>query len=258
MISNKFITTTLALFLGTSIYAQEVETQETIDFSADRPGASTGTDITGKYKLMFETGFGFERDRYEGADSKTYTLNTSLLRFGLSDNAELRFQIDEQTQEEDGESVSGICPMIVGSKLKIFDGYKAIPKIGLLCNLVLPTGKSEFKSDYVSPQIYLLFDNELTDKLSLGYNVGGEWDGNTANATTFAAICLGYSITDKFGAFIENYDYFHSEHKPVWLTEFGVSWQVAPRVQVDLAGDLNLKCPDKNYAISFGLAWLIN
>lgn len=255
---KKILYSVLSLLLLTSVQAQDVEDDKNIDLSADRPGAATGTSTVGKFKLLWETGFCFERDKYEDADSKNFTINTSLLRFGLSDNAEIRLQIDEQLAKEGEEKVSGICPLIVGSKLKLFEGHKAIPAVSVLCNLVLPTGKSEFKSDYVAPQVYLLFDNELSDKFSLGYNVGGEWDGETANATTFAAISLGYSVNDNIGVFIENYDYFHSEHKPVWMTEFGVSWKVAQRVQLDLEGDLNLKSPGKNFAVGLGVAWLIN
>ncbi|MCQ2208173.1 MAG: transporter [Paludibacteraceae bacterium] len=254
----KYLLSGLLAIGAANLNAQEVEPTTEVEMSADRPGASTGTGIVGKYKFQWETGFGYERNNIDHAGEHTYTLNTSLFRFGLSENAELRLGVDAQYSKANGESYGGLCPLSVGTKVKLFDGYKALPKIGLLCNLTIPSGKTEYYCNYVAPQVYLLFDNDITDKFSIGYNVGAEWDGESANPNTFFALCLGFSFTDKFGAFVENYGYFNTESKPVWLTEFGVSYQVAPRVQLDLAGDLNLKEPGKNYAVSFGVAWLIN
>lgn len=255
----KYLFTGLLFVSFLSVSAQDAEpVKDEVEMSADRPGASTGTDITSKFKIQWETGFGYERNKYDGANEHVITINTSLFRYGISESAEIRLQVEEQSIKEDGEKNSGLCPLVIGTKVKIFDGYKAVPKIGLLANLTIPCGKDDFKADKPAPQLYLLFDNEVTEKISIGYNVGAEYDGDTHIPTTFAAICLGYAFTNNFCGFIENYNYFHCQHKPIWMTEFGVSWQVAPRVQLDLACDLNLKSPVKNYAVSCGVAWLIN
>lgn len=237
-------------------YAQD-EAPE-IEFSADRPGASTGTDITPKFKLMWETGVGYEKNRIEGEVERNFTLNTSLFRLGLTDNMELRLQVDAQYTKSDAEKFGGFCPLVLGTKVKFFDGYKAAPKIGMLCNLTIPCGKEEYRPQHLSPQLYLLFDNPVNDWFSIGYNVGAEWDGETPRPNIFAALCLGFSFADRWGAFIENYDYFSRDQKAVWMTEFGVSCQVHPYVQLDLAADLNLGELGKYYAMSLGVAWMIN
>lgn len=255
----KFFLVGLLAISTANMSAQEGESSADVEMCADRPGASTGTGVMGQFQFQWETGFGFENNKYNGADEKTYTINTSLFRLGLTDVAELRLQVDEQyVKSGSNDGIGGLCPLVVGTKVKLFNGYKAVPQVAMLCNLTIPSGKDEFKSEHLAPSLYLLFDNQLCDKWSLGYNVGGEWDGESSHATTFVALCLGYSICDKLSAFVENYDYFHSECKPVWMTEFGFAWQVAKRVQLDVAGDLNLRDPGKQYAVSCGLAWLIN
>ena len=98
----------------------------------------------------------------------------------------------------------------------------------------------------------------MNDHFGIGYNVGADWNGDNLRPSVFAALCLGFTMSDNCGAFIENYDYFNRDADPVWMTEFGVSCQVHPRVQLDLAGDLNLGNLGKYHAINFGVAWLLN
>ena len=246
----------LLLLAFTVCYGQG--NSDDIEISADRPGASTGTDIMPKFKVQWETGIGYEKNRIEGEVERNFTLNTSLFRLGLTNHMEIRLQVDAQYTKIDEEKFGGFCPLVIGTKIKFFDGYKAAPKVGMLCNLTIPCGKEEYRPQYVSPQIYLLFDNPVNDWFSIGYNVGAEWDGDNLRPNTFVALCLGFSFAERWGAFIENYDYFNRDHKPVWMTEFGVSCQVHPRVQLDFAADLNLGELGKYYALSFGVAWLIN
>ena len=54
-------------------------------FTADRPGATTGTGIVAKGRLQWETGAAYERDRTAEPAEHNYTLNTSLWRLGLSE-----------------------------------------------------------------------------------------------------------------------------------------------------------------------------
>jgi hypothetical protein len=42
------------------------------------------------------------------------------------------------------------------------------------------------------------------------------------------------------------------------MTEFGLTWLVSRRVQLDLEADLDLKNLGKYYAIGAGVSWLIN
>ena len=60
---------------------------EEVGFTADRPGATTGTDVLPKGRMQWETGIGFERSKLDGPAVNTWTLNTTLLRWGFSDYA---------------------------------------------------------------------------------------------------------------------------------------------------------------------------
>ena len=46
-------------------------------------------------------------------------------------------------------------------------------------------------------QAHLLFENELSSKFTLGYDLGGEWDGDTESPDLFFGANLTYQPTDK-------------------------------------------------------------
>ena len=80
----------LLFFLPLSVLAQS----EGTGFTADRPGATTEPDVIPKGRLQWETGVGYQHIKMEGLETYSWTLNTTLLRFGISDYAELRLQGD--------------------------------------------------------------------------------------------------------------------------------------------------------------------
>ena len=226
--------------------------------SADRPGALTGTDIMPRFKLQWETGMGIEMtDNATG----TLTLNSSLLRFGLFERAEVRLGTDLLLSNI-GESTKpgfDFAPIDVGLKANLIEGSGIIPSVAFLAEMSTPhCGMKEPIPDHPAPSFHLLFENTLSDRLCLGYNIGTEWDGGTATPTTFLGLGVYYDISDSVGSFVEAYNYLHPEEDNQYLTEFGFTWLLSRRVQLDIAADLDLQAPGKYYVISFGLAWLIN
>ena len=85
---------TLCLSLLTFVFAHSMA-QDTEDYSPDAPGATTGVGIMPQGKIAWETGVGLEWDKRNGEHARTFTINTSLFRLGLTPQAEVRLQIDE-------------------------------------------------------------------------------------------------------------------------------------------------------------------
>lgn len=76
-----FIVAALLISIGTAV------AQEEIEFTADRPGASTGPGVVGRNVVQLEQGIQYDGDGGAG----TITFSNSLLRYGLFDGMELRF-----------------------------------------------------------------------------------------------------------------------------------------------------------------------
>ena len=239
-----------ALFIPAILSASDNE------FTADRPGVSTGPNVVAKNVIQLEEGIQFDRDQ----NSSMFTFSNTLIRYGLFDNVELRlsgdaFLFSDYEEKYTDLAFSGIS---VGTKIKCFEGDGAIPAISFLANVAIPySGSCNYSPKHFTPSMYALFENQLTDQFNLGYNVGFEWDGSSPATTTFLAVCLGYNINDRFGAFVENYNYISSDLYTLGF-DLGVNYMLTDRLQLDLATNLNIFDYSCAWAISFGIAWQIN
>lgn len=240
----------LFVLFPSSIFAQEYSV-----FTADRPGMTTGTDVLPKGRIQWETGVGVEHSSIESPSNTTWTINTSLLRLGISDYAELRLQADGLYTSSDEGCYGGLANMIVGTKLHLFDGWKAIPEMSLLANIMIPGGKdSNFLPENVGGQLGVLFQNNLSSKLSLGYEADVIW-GDEEKPTVFGGVCLNFQASDKLNLMIEEYNY-NNVHTQYWM-EIGAAFMVSKRLQIDVATDLSLQYPKRYCNLSLGLAWQI-
>ena len=245
----------LSIFLVA--YSLVAFAQENVEFTADRPGASTGPSVVGQGVIQLEQGVQYDGD--EGAG--TFTFSNTLLRYGLFPNMELRLGGDGFLYQEDGAN-QGFKPafsgLSIGTKIKCFEGQGAVPAVSVLADFAVPcTASKGFNTDHLAPSLYLLFENPVNDWLSVGYNLGAEWDGTLPNATTFAAVCLGFTATENLGCFVESYNYFGSLGN-VYAMDFGFNWMVGRKVQLDLAANMDLNNPAQCWSISCGVAWQIN
>ncbi len=230
------------------------QTTELPDFSADRPGMATSPYIVNSKSFQIETGFSSENDNRENYLVQTFLYISSLLRYGINKNAEIRLQTDFANVKTDSLNTTGFNPLTIGTKLLITEGKNIIPKTSFLFNLTLPYfGEKNFKPNNFIPSFYLLMQNDINKKLNVCYNVGLEFDGKSSIPTKFIAICFGYSMTEKFSGFVENYNWFSSIERPEYFVDCGLTYMIKKNIQLDISGSLNLQNINKYYMFSFGL-----
>lgn len=226
-------------------------------FITDRPGVSWGADVLPLHKISWENGFGFERDA-EG--QHTLTLPSTIVRYGIFENVELRVGTDLLLQDVEGQvtNLMGIAPLTIGTKIKFYDGEGIIPSIGMVAQLQSPhIGSAHLLPSHLAPSLYLIFENSITDQLYLCYNAGAEWDGETATPTTLLSLCLGFDINDELGVFAETYNYLHPEGNQ-YMTEFGFYFMPSRRLQFDIEADFDLMNLKDYFSISGGISWMLN
>lgn len=236
----------LASMLSLQLMAQEVE------FTADRPGASTGTSVVGRNVVQWEQGV-----EYEGGEGNgSITFSNTLFRYGLFDRMELRLSGDGILYDDNGTFKPAFSGLTIGTKVQCYEGKGAIPAVAILAEFKIPkTGSYMYDTSNVAPSLYLLFDNPINETFSIGYNVGAEWDGESATPNVFLALCLGVAFNDRWGCFAESYNYIGENQ---FCADFGVNWMASKRVQLDLAANLDVCNPSNYWAVSFGVAWQIN
>ena len=248
-------------FVALCLQAQDVENAEPLSVAADRPGMATGVGVLPFKTIQWETGFQWNYTDRQHA----FTLPTTMLRFGVAPFAELRLEYDgtlyQTANQNDAKWQYQVEPLILGTKIRVFDGWKAVPKISFLANIAIPITKEAFQTSHVAPSLYLLFENDVTDWLNLCYNLGAEWNGVDATPSTFLALCLGFTINDQWGAFLESYNYFtrlNSHTEADWNLDAGFTYMPHHRVQLDVYASINCQDPAMYSNVGLGVAWLIN
>ncbi len=242
----------LVTFIAASLLCSAQE--EAAPFTCDRPGAITGVDVMPQGRLQWETYLGWERDRIEDPAITTWTLHSSMLRYGISSTAELRLQANYSLAHFDGANTNGLSDLLIGTKVRLFDGWKAVPAIGLLANVYVPgNSHSDFLPEDWGGTLGLLFQNELTPWLSLYYEGDLTWS-DTSRPEIFFAVGLGFQVSESVWLGIDQFNQNTSDGTYCW-SELSVGWQVSPRIQLDLATDISLQYPARYHCLLVGLSW---
>ena len=224
----------------------------------DRPGYTWGAEVTPWHKISWDNGFAFDWTKDE---PYALTLNSTILRYGIFENVELRVGTDflMYREEPDSKPVFGIAPLAIGTKIKLYEGNGVLPAIAVLAELKSPhIGAKDQLPSHLAPAMYAIFEHAIGERFSICYHAGLEWDGETTTPTTFLALALGYSITESLGTFVETYNYLHPVDGNQYMTEFGLTWLVSRRVQLDIEADLDFQHLGQYYSIGCGVAWMIN
>lgn len=223
---------------------------------ADRPGNTWFAEVLPHHQVSWENGFGFESSP-DGA--RTITLTSTIFRYGIFRNVELRVGTDFLLYDDGPGSKFnfGIAPLTIGTKVRVYESHNWLPSIGLLAEFQLPyVGSKDLVPSHLAPSMYLLFDHSITDWFSLAYNAGAIWDGETAIPQAFLSLALWFNITDNVGAFVETYNYLHPDGNQ-YMTDFGFTWMPSRRVQLDVSCDFDLLNFGKYYSVGGGVAWMI-
>jgi|WetSurMetagenome_2_1015567.scaffolds.fasta_scaffold199048_2 hypothetical protein len=246
-----------SLFLSFSnIYSQQIE-----DIFPDRPDQTESPDILYRNFFQFEMGVNYEKNNSDPDVKFTnYSIPEMLIRYGLHKNAELRLAVNYAREEISSENFSdknsGLKPLVLGIKFKLFDEKKLIPKTAILLNLDLPgTGNEIYRVKHISPELKILLSNDITDKIDLGYNVGISWDNEEKTNTESYTVSLGVNPFNKFSFFIESYGYFTKSVSPDFRMDYGIAYTFLKNLQADISSGLGLTKISPDYFIDFGFSF---
>ena len=135
------------LLISIVITAQEEETVK--EMITDRPDATESPSVVPLGSLQIETGAFYESFKDENIKSETLGFNTTLLRYGVLENFELRvgWNFEEERTTNNNVKIddvrSGFSPLLLGVKVEITEEKGLLPEIGVLGHLMLPFTASQ-------------------------------------------------------------------------------------------------------------------
>lgn len=201
---------------------------------------------------------------FEADDDNVMTLPEALLRVGLSDRWELRLapgswlEIDRPGRED----LSGVTNARVGFKVELVQAVADVlggMDLALIGTTTVPTGDDDLVSGRWQPEIVLAAGWGLTDRVSLGSNLGVarlDDDGEWFTAAWISGV-IGVAVRDRWGAFFELF-VFNAERDdgPETVTlQTGATYLFSDDLQFDarIARRLSTEGPDM--LIGVGGAW---
>ena len=110
------------------------------------------------------------------------------------------------TIKANSKTVSGFNPVTFRFKQNICDEKGLIPVTSFIGYLTVSYWASDcFSTTYYSPAFRFTLQHTLNDFISLGYNLGAEWNGESAEPEFIYNLTTGISISKKAGAYVEVY-----------------------------------------------------
>jgi hypothetical protein len=220
------------------IMAQEAETEE--EMITDRPDATESPRVVPRKSIQIETGFFYESFKEQQVQNETIGYNTTLLRYGVLDNFEMRlgWNFEEGVISENGirnqDVSSGYSPLLLGMKIEIIREKGLMPDIGFLGHVSLPFfAGSDYRPETTGVDFRFSFGHTLSEKSSIGYNLGAQWGNDSSEASYVYTFAYGYSILEKLGAYIEIYGDFPEDNKATHYWDSGFTYNIKNNIQVD-------------------------
>ncbi len=241
------------ILLGFLLGAAEQELQGQLSpIQTDRPDQTECPFIVPAKWLQAENGFLNERvDKTE----KKSTHPSVLWRLGISRNLEVRLITEFTTERNGNTSRTGLNPLAAGVKIKIAEEKGLLPEMALIGHLTSgKLGSRYFKNDYTAPSFRFTMQHSLSETVSLSYNVGAAWDGQSPETAYLYTLSTGFSITSKLGAYTELYGFAPEKSRADHRADAGVTYLLSDHFMLDASAGLGItkkNAPENYYALGF-------
>jgi hypothetical protein len=255
-----------------AVAAADDSRPEPPEMVTDRPDATESAVVVPRGYFQFELGWTHSESDSEGEEIAADSFPQLLARIGLSRRIELRLGFDGYEWEETDlsgdeiDSREGVKDTSIGVKVGLFEEKGARPQMALLGTLNFPTGAEEFTESRLLPELRMAFSNTLTERLSLGYNVGAFWfteeEENGTERTSANAIwsvSLGIGITERLTGFVEalGNPVLSALGSSSAAVDGGLTYLVRPNVQLDLYGGSGLSGDAPDWFVGLGVSFRV-
>jgi hypothetical protein len=232
----------------------------------DRPDFVESSDVVGKGRFQIETSVAYERDEADGVRTRLYSTPT-LLRIGVSDNLELRFETEGALRLSTVDAgvkthERGYADLALGVKWHVQEGDEATGKPGIawLLHVDADSGSKEFRGRGWRPSLRMVAEWELPKGFSVGvmpglYNERND-QGQGYTGGIFAVV-LGKSLTEKLRGFVEFSSQALTSPKNggnVVTADAGLAYLITNSVQVDTAVSRGLSQTTPDFGWTVGLS----
>jgi hypothetical protein len=235
--------------------------------STDRPDFVESSQVVGKGRLQLETSVQWDRLR-DGAGRERTLSTPTLLRIGVGESTELRFETDGRSVVHASDpatgarsTTAGYADTAIGVKWHLNDQQNSMPSMGVLLHADLPSGSRGMRGHGLRPSLRLAAEWDLPQDLSFGVMPGVGVDSGDDGARYsygILAATLGKEFNDRLRGFVElAAPQIARADKGGTQASFdtGLTWLINKNVQADvlLTHGLNRRTPDLSVALGLSV-----
>ncbi|MGG9964505.1 transporter [Ferruginibacter sp. SUN106] len=249
------------ILLVTLLVTAVTVTAQIEKIDTDRPDQTESAFTVPKKWMQFESGFLKEVDKgYYSPFTKWTDIRLEhpslLTKYGVGKRFELRLITGFATYKlkDDNQLVetqTGIDNVQFGGKLNFFDEKGWRPKISLIAHYDFAGLRTINKDTTDGINFRFTMQHTISEKVSLGYNLGMEWERFGEPAAYTYTFAPGFNLSEKWYAYIEAFGFIWKNEKPENSIDGGIAYYVTDNFKLDASAGfgLNKKAPDYYFAI---------
>ncbi|HTD92577.1 MAG TPA: transporter [Chitinophagaceae bacterium] len=252
------MTKTIALY-GVMLLCslQTLQAQQEGKMETDRPDQTESPYITKLKYLQGEIGFNIEK-----ANGLTTLVHpTALWKYGLSKRFELRLitqviSVKTPLIIPAGNTINtGLLPVQLGGKLALFEEKGLLPKTSLLFHVApAKLASKKFQAQKWAPNFRFSMQNSLSKNISLGYNLGAEWDGESDTPFWIYTLATGFNLGNKWYTYTEVFGSVRNKEHAEHNADIGFAYSINDDLRADISSGLSLM-EKNNWYVAVGVSF---
>lgn len=198
----------------------------------DRPDFTESTLSVGRGVLQLEAGYTFA----SVSDVSSHSFGEVLIRLGMGGPLEFRLGLNSYVVSNGpGGTQDGLEDLTVGFKVELIEGSSAMPSLGLIAALSVPTGGESFSSNSTGADVVLAAGWNPGPDWSVGSNLG--FGGGVLNDGSdnrwLGSIAIGRTVSTRAAVFGEVYGFSAASEEADIFIDGGVTIVLSDNLQID-------------------------
>lgn len=254
---HRFVILLFVLLLNNQLFAQSLDPILSVEpIITDRPDQTESPFLVPVNYLQVETGLTMEQVNDQ---ERNWLLPTSLIKIGLNDRFEFRLVAERFQTTIGNQKKTGLLPLTVGFKANLCAEKGLVPQLSFIGHYTTSNwGSDSFHTTYGAPSFRFLMQHTLSSKVSLGYNLGAEWDGESAQPIYLYTLSTGVAITKKLGMFLELYGFAPDGVKADHRWDGGFTYLINDHTMMDISGGTRITANAPAYFAAIGFSKRFN
>lgn len=245
------------------LFSYRIKAQSDVhELVTDRPDLTDSPIVLPVDFFQIESGVVYERQRFNDGSSnieiENLTLGSTLFRYGISNNFEFRFGgeylIGKTAINGVPKNIQGLQNIFMGAKLQLRRNQDILSYAGLIIKLGLPFGNESLRHDRIEPGVVIALEQDFTDQLSLGINIGASNDSNLGKNVYGFSASLNYEITHELSTFTEYFSNLVNDSSPQHNLDIGLIYLFKKNLQVDFSVGTIFFNNDSDWFGGFGIS----